>query len=425
MAMNRRQFIKQSAGAVSVSLVLPKLWMAEARGQSPADASRKIFIVCQLAGGNDGLNTVIPYSDDRYHALRPRIGFQDSELTSTIISNQFALHPSMTALKGLYDAGKVAIVLGVGDPNGTLSHFTQMDIWQDANPNNALGSEGWLGRYADHALAGQSGLSAVSVGGTLPKSFFSNKVVIPNIANFNDLQFQTDGKYANGRANQMAVFNNAYGSRTFPDGTYISSLTSVGADAVNGAAQIKTATATYRAKVTYPNTGLANGFQMLASIITTIPQSSLLYVSMGGFDNHAVEIGMPGDLNNRLVGAHASLLKQFSDAIKAFYDDMTAFGLADNIVIMTWSEFGRRAGDNASNGTDHGTASPQFVIGNPVKGGALYGAQPSLAATALDSGGNMQVAVDFRAMYATILDGWLGTDSQTILGQKYDHLGFF
>jgi uncharacterized protein (DUF1501 family) len=424
MAMNRRQFIKQSAGAVSVSLVLPKLWMAEARGQSPADASRKIFIVCQLAGGNDGLNTVIPYSDDRYHALRPRIGFQDSELTSTIISNQFALHPSMTALKGLYDAGKVAIVLGVGDPNGTLSHFTQMDIWQDANPNNALGSEGWLGRYADHALAGQSGLSAVSVGGTLPKSFFSNKVVIPNIANFNDLQFQTDGKYANGRANQMAVFNNAYGSRTFPDGTYISSLTSVGADAVNGAAQIKTATATYRAKVTYPNTGLANGFQMLASIITTIPQSSLLYVSMGGFDNHAVEIGMPGDLNNRLVGAHASLLKQFSDAIKAFYDDMTAFGLADNIVIMTWSEFGRRAGDNASNGTDHGTASPQFVIGNPVKGGALYGAQPSLAATSLDTGGNMQVAVDFRSMYATILDGWLGADSQMILGARYNNLGF-
>jgi uncharacterized protein (DUF1501 family) len=425
MAMNRRQFIKQSAGAVSVSLVLPKLWMAEARGQSPADASRKIFIVCQLAGGNDGLNTVIPYSDDRYHALRPRIGFQDSELTSTIISNQFALHPSMTALKGLYDAGKVAIVLGVGDPNGTLSHFTQMDIWQDANPNNALGSEGWLGRYADHALAGQSGLSAVSVGGTLPKSFFSNKVVIPNIANFNDLQFQTDGKYANGRANQMAIFNNAYGSRTFPDGTYISSLTSVGADAVNGAAQIKTATATYRAKVTYPNTGLANGFQMLASIIATIPQASLLYVSMGGFDNHSSEIGIQGDMNNRLVGAHASLLKQFSDAMKAFYDDMTAFGLADNIVIMTWSEFGRRAGDNASNGTDHGTASPQFVIGNPVKGGALYGAQPSLAATALDSGGNMQVAVDFRAMYATILDAWLGTDSQTILGQKYDHLGFF
>src|SRR5262252_3214469 len=114
MAMNRRQFIKQSAGAVSVSLVLPKLWLSEARGQSPADASRKIFIVCQLAGGNDGLNTVVPYSNDRYHALRPRIGFLESELMPTILSNDFALHPSMTALKGMYDAGKVAIVLGVG-----------------------------------------------------------------------------------------------------------------------------------------------------------------------------------------------------------------------------------------------------------------------------------------------------------------------
>jgi uncharacterized protein (DUF1501 family) len=422
MAMNRRQFIKQSAGAVSVSLVLPKLWLTEARAEGAA--SNKIFIVCQLAGGNDGLNTVVPYTDDRYHALRPRIGFQESELMPTIISDQFALHPSMTALKGLYDAGKVAIILGVGDPNGTLSHFTQMDIWQDANPNNQLSRNGWLGRYADHALAGQTGLSALSVGGGLPKALFADKVVIPNVDNFANLVFQVDGKYPNGRANQMNVFNAAY-SRAPQDGAvYFNTLTTTGADAVNGAAAIRNAVAGYTAKATYPNTGLANGFKMLASVITTIPQASLLHVSMGGFDNHASQIGVTGDLNNRLVGAQASLLKQFSDAVKAFYDDMTAFNLADNIVIMSWSEFGRRAGDNASNGTDHGTASPQFVIGSQVKGG-LFGAQPSLAATDLDSGGNMKVAVDFRSMYATILDGWLGTDSQTILGAKYDYLGFF
>jgi uncharacterized protein (DUF1501 family) len=422
MPTTRREFLKSSVGMVTISVVLPKLWPKEARAQeAAANPARRIFVVIQLAGGNDGLNTVIPYTDSNYYAKRPTLSFKDTELKdaqgrSMIISNEFGLHPAMSKLKELYDAGKVAIVLGVGYPNPNLSHFTSMDIWQTANPVTPQG-EGWLGKYADYALVGQSGLSAVSIGSALPKALFSNKVVIPSISSFNSYDFLTDPKYTADRSNQMNLFNQTYG-RSFPSGSYIASITETGLDAVKGAAKLRASVGTYSSPIVYPNTGLAQGMKMLAQIITTIPEANLLYVSMGGFDNHSAQIGAQGQPTNKLVGTHASLLAQFSDAVKAFYDDMQQHGLADNVVMMTWSEFGRRVNENASNGTDHGTASPQFVIGNPVRGG-IYGIQPSLAATELDSAGNMKFKVDFREIYATILRKWLNTDPALVLGSQF------
>ncbi|HKV41424.1 MAG TPA: DUF1501 domain-containing protein [Blastocatellia bacterium] len=424
MAINRRQFIKRSLGAVSVGLVLPRLFLEDARaGQIPAaGSSRKIFVVIQLAGGNDGLNTIVPYSDSNYHNLRPRIGFQDSELASTMIDGQFAFHPSMTSLKTLYDAGRVAIVLGVGYPNPLLSHFTSMDVWHTASPTGGQ-AEGWLGKYADVALASSSSFNAASVGSVLPKTFFSDKVVIPNISTFANYQFLTDSKYPGDKNNQTATFNTDF-SRTFPLGSFAQELTSTGSDAVAGASLIQSSITSYSSSVTYPNSPIASGLKMLAQIITTVPTADLLYAEMGGFDNHSSQIGTNANPDDRLSGDHATLLQQFSDGVKAFYDDLTAHSLADDVVIMTWSEFGRRVNDNASNGTDHGTASPLFVIGNPVAGGAFYGTQPSLAPTSLDSAGNMKFTVDFRSVYATILDKWLGADSASVLGQPFPDLGF-
>lgn len=419
MPINRREFIKRSLGAVSVGLVVPKLWLADAKANTTGTSSqaRRIFVVIQLAGGNDGLNTVVPYSDDRYHSLRPRIGFMDSELTSTVINDQFALHPSMTALKGMYDAGQVAIVLGMGYPNPNLSHFASQDYWHTATPGVET-AEGWLGKYADIALVGDTGFNAVSVGDSLPKTFFSDKVVIPNITSFNSYDFLTDNKYSGDSNNQVNTFTTNY-SRTFPEGSFAAELTGTGMDALNGAAKIQSAITQYSSSVVYPDSNLAGGLQMLAQIITTVPEADLLYVQMGGFDNHSDEIG-----TDRLTGDHAGLLQDLSDGIKAFYDDMAAHSLADNVVMMTWSEFGRRPNDNASNGTDHGTAAPQFIIGNPVLGGKLYGQQPSLAATDLDEAGNMKFTVDFRSVYGTILDNWLNIDSQSVLGQKFENVGF-
>lgn len=435
MAINRRQFIKRSAGAVSVGLLLPEFWMSSvANAQQVAAADRKIFLVIQMGGGNDGLNTVIPFTDSRYAALRPTLAFKEAELkdaagNSTILgSNPFGLNPAMSELKGLYDAGKAAIVMGVGYPSANLSHFLSTDIWGSANLSGA--GTGWLGRYADQKLLGQSGLSAINIGGSLPKAFFANKVVIPSIQTFASYTFQTDGRFAGDRNNQINTFN-ATNARDFPVGSFADSISGAALDAVSGAAQLVNAVGGYTSPVHYPVTGeesaqvvsFAAAMKMVAQIVTTIPEANLLYVQIGGFDHHSQEYGSAADnYTNKTIGQHPNLLKAVSLGIKLFYDDMVAHGLADNVVMLTWSEFARRPNENASHGTDHGTAAPLFVVGNPVLGGKLYGQQPSL--TDLDSAGNLKFNVDFRSVYATILDKWLGADSQSVLGASFGNVGF-
>ena len=431
MPINRRQFIKRSAAAVSVSLVMPKLWTS-ASAQQIAAADRKIFVVIQLGGGNDGLNTIIPYTDSRYQQLRPTLGFKDTELkdaagNSTILNGQFGLHPALSEIKQLYDAGRVALVNGVGYPSPNLSHFLSQDIWQTANTNGGAG-DGWLGKYADQKLVGQGGLAAVSIGNSLPKALFGDTYVTPNInpaggsdpfANYNYL---TDSRNTGDRNNQINAFK-ATSTRAFEGGSFIDALAKAGFGAEEGAAQLRAAVQTYSSPVIYPTTGnsLASSLRMIAQISTTIADANLFYVQIGGFDNHADQIGSAQAPTDKTVGDHATLLGNLSKAIKAFYDDMAAHSLADNVVIMTWSEFGRRPNENASRGSDHGTSSMQLVVGNPVHGG-LYGEQPSLSD--LDSAGNLKFKVDFRAVYATILDKWLGADSRTILGGQFENVGF-
>ena len=442
MAINRRQFIKRSAGAVSVSLIMPKYWMGGvARGQEiAADPNRKIFVVIQLGGGCDGLNTVVPYTDSRYLSLRPTLGFKDTELkdengASTILgATPFGFNPAMSELKSLYDAGKVGVVLGVSYPNPNLSHFFATDIWSTANTTGA--GNGWLGRYADQKLLGKSGLSAVSIGGGgLPKAFYADKVVIPSIAPaggadpFVNYAFQTDARFAGDKNNQINVFK-ANSTRSFPAGSFGTALAEAGFGAEEGAAQLRAAVLNYTPGATYPtgNTpsttavSFASALKMVAQIITTIPDANLLYVQLGGFDHHSQEIGTAADnFRDKTKGIHATLLKALSLGVKTFYDDMAAHGLADNVVMMAWTEFGRRPNENASIGTDHGTVEPIIVIGNAVHGG-IYGEQPSLSD--LDSAWNMKVKVDFRSVYSTILDKWLGADSRSILGASYGNVGF-
>ncbi|HJQ24270.1 MAG TPA: DUF1501 domain-containing protein [Blastocatellia bacterium] len=430
MPINRRQFIKRSATAVTVSLVMPKLWLGRADARDIAAADRRIFLVIQMAGGNDGLNTLVPYADSRYQQLRPTLGFKDTELkdaqgNSTILNSSLGLHPSLSEIKQLFDANRVAVVTGVGYPSPNLSHFLSQDIWQTANTNGGAGN-GWLGKYADQKLVGGSGLAAVSVGGSLPKAMFADHYVAPNIspANGNDpfanYQYLTDGRNAGDRNNQLNTFK-ALSTRGFDAGSFMDAIAKAGFDAEEGAAQLRTAVQGYSSSVTYPTSSLASAMKMVAQIATTVPAANLFYVQQGGYDHHSAEIGSTQAPTDKTVGQHANLLGQLSQSIKAFYDDMAAHGLADNVVLMTWSEFGRRPNENASRGTDHGTSSVQLVVGNPVHGG-VYGEQPSLSD--LDSAGNMKFKVDFRATYATILDRWLGADSKTILGGTFENIGF-
>jgi len=299
-----------------------------------------------------------------------------------------------------------------------------MDIWHTADTNGS-GSRGWLGKYADLALIGQSNLTAVSIGSLdLPKSFSADKFVVPNIINFSLYNFIADPNYPGDYNNQINTFNFAAG-RTISGGGFIGAVNGTAFESVRGAQQVQRSISSYKSSISYPaNNPLATGLQMVAQLMTTVPEASLLYVQMNGFDNHSDQIGdKQTDRGNKRVGDHATLLKWFSEAIKLFHDDLTEHGLADDVLMLQWSEFGRRPGENASFGTDHGTAAPIFVMGNPVHGG-LYGEQPSLAATELDEAGNMKFKVDFRDAYATILDKWLGADSKTVLGAQYSNVGF-
>jgi len=428
MPITRRQFIKRSATAVSVGLVLPGIWTKEARGQQVALNSTRRFVVVQFAGGNDGLNTVVPYTDARYYTLRPTLGLKETDLkteqgVSTIISNEFGFHPAMSEIKSLYDANKVAIVLGAGYQDSTLSHFLAMDIWHTAD-TSGLASRGWLGKYADLALVGESNLSAVGIGGLeLPKTFQANKVVIPNIINLGLYNFLADPNYPGDYANQINAFNRA-ASRSFPSDTFMGAINSTAFESVMSAQRVQQSINGYRSSVNYPQTNpLAVGMKIAAQVMATIPEARLLYVRLDGFDNHSGQIAARDGQLNKLDGPHATLLKLFSEAVKLFYDDLAEHNLADDTVIMQWSEFGRRPGENASFGTDHGTAAPMHIIGNAVRGG-LYGQQPSLAATELDPAGNLKYKVDFREVYATILDKWLGVDSKAVLGASYPNVGF-
>ena len=423
MAIKRRQFLKTSLGAVSVSLFLPDSFLTGRAFAATPDPNRRVLVVIELSGGNDGLNTVVPYTDARYVALRPTIAFKDTDLrdaagNSTIISNQFGFHPALSKLKGLYDSGKVAVVLGVGYPNPNGSHFVSAEIWHTGNVDGDGRGQGWLGRYADLALVGRPGLPAIAVENSLPKTFASAHLVIPNTPSFEDYGLQTDHHYDRNRENKIRTLL-ALHQRPRPQFSFASEEARIGFDAVDGALQFQAALDNYRSTIVYPdNNPLSSGLRMLAQVITAIPETTLLYVQLGGFDHHSDQIDA-----NKTEGQHAELLQAFSDGVDAFYRDLVEHNVADNTVILQWSEFGRRPDENKSRGTDHGAASCLFVVGNAVKGG-IYGEQPSLLESELDDAGNPEFNVDFRSVYGTILDDWLGSDSRNILGSGFENIGF-
>jgi uncharacterized protein (DUF1501 family) len=428
MPITRRQFIKRSAATVTVSMLAPRWLAGEARGQQVALAGGRRFVIIQLGGGNDGLNTVVPYADARYTALRPKLGLKEAELktasgASTMISDQLALHPALGDIKALYDAGRVAIVQGVGYPNYSLSHFRSMDIWHTADLSG-LASRGWLGHFADLAFVGQSPLSAISIGSLdVPKSLFATRFVVPNILNLDLYNFITDPAYPGDYNNQLNAFNVA-AARSFAGDSLIAAVNKTAFESVSGAQQVQQAARAYQSSVIYPTDNpLALGLKLAAQLLTTVPEAVILYVRLDSFDHHSDQIASRNGQPDRLAGQHFNLLRWFSQAVKLFHDDLTEHGLADSTLIMQWSEFGRQPNENASLGTDHGSAAPLFIIGNPVQGG-LYGKQPSLAATALDAIGNLTFEVDFRAVYSTILDRWLGANPAEVLGASYENIGF-
>ncbi|MEA2642902.1 MAG: hypothetical protein QOF51_4296 [Chloroflexota bacterium] len=412
--VTRRQFIQRSGAGFAAGAVLPSffsraVWAAEANGSAGPYGNDTILVVVQMQGGNDGLNTVVPYGVDGYHEARPAIGFKDSEVLP--LTDRIGLHPSMTALRDLYQAGQVAIIQGVGYPNQSqnLSHFRATDIWLSAAPDR-YENNGWLGDYLAAEGAGQTNpLYAASVTDTLSHAFTSSGVTVPAIGSVGTYQFRTDARYPNDRQSKLGFVQWAASQdySASPLEEWIARTTSA---AITTSENVQAIVKNYQTDVNYPRFSLGNSLKTVAQLMSGNMGTRVYYVSFGGFDTHS---------NER--NTHANLLGGMSDSIAAFLQDTERLGIRDRIVLMTFSEFGRRVGENASQGTDHGTAAPMFVVGSRVKGG-LYGDQPSL--TALDDNKNLKYGVDFRSVYGTALENWLGADQQATLGARYENVGF-
>ena len=411
MPMDRREFLFRGIGVATVSAMVPRFAVAGARffeesvGTAAAD---RVLVVVELAGGNDGLNTVVPYTDPLYSGtLRKTIGVPAASVLD--LDGRLGLNPVMTGLKSLWDAGRLAIVEGVSYPNPNLSHFTSRDIWHTADPKLAE-RRGWLGRWADVALAGSGNpLCGCAISQSLPRTLLADKIVFPSFTNLAAYAYATDGSNSSDAANQVNGFV-AECSVEHEIPTRNELIGSVSTDAATTSATLKQVASSYVPKASYPNNSLANALKLCAEIISGNLGTQILYVTYGGFDNHA---------NQKT--AHDNLLKAVSDSIRAFFDDLDGQGKSSGVLLMTWSEFGRRPQENSSLGTDHGTAGAHFVAGNAAIRG-IYGPPPNLSS--LDRNGNLVWQTDFRSYYGTVLRDWLKADAAAILGKGYPNLGF-
>ncbi|GGI45815.1 hypothetical protein GCM10008018_14010 [Paenibacillus marchantiophytorum] len=406
MKLSRRDFLLKGT-AMFATLGLGEVLLPTGGSlfaQEPADGET-VLVVVQLGGGNDGINTLIPYGQGAYYDARPTLAYQQSEVLA--LNNQVGLHPSLKNLKRLYDANKLAVIQGVGYPNPNLSHFRSMEIWQTAEPAKVI-SSGWLARYVESSLRGNvNPLRAVQIGGN-DLAFHSDNLSFPVLGSLESFQiFSSDTPVLDkNRLNQ--AYLGMYGVQNHMEALRITCQR--GQETLNTVEAVQAMNGGYVNSVQYPYRGIAGGLQTIAKLIAGKSGTRVFNIVTGGFDDH---------LDERVQ--HAELLADLDQALGAFYDDLVVQGAAHRVAVMVFSEFGRRVKENGSAGTDHGAAAPMFVLGGKVKGG-LYGAYPSLTDL---SYGDLKYQVDFRSVYSTILESWLKGDTQSVLGKTYENLNIF
>ena len=405
---NRRDFLKTTVGAMAMAPIAPHLLLNSAlaeRADLSSSSTYPILVVIQLAGGNDGLNTIIPYGSSLYYQDRPTIGVPAQSVIP--IDHTVGFNPNLKSLKPLFDQGKVAIVQDVGYPDPDRSHFRSTAIWESADPVGDTPT-GWLGRYLDATLVDvDNPMKALAIGPLVPLTLLAENTPVPSIESVDTFRFLL------GRRDAVPIldaYRIMYGDSLEDTPPYIGLIRKVEANADQSVNDLQSIATHYKPSVQYPANALGRELQLVSQIISSGLGTRIFHVTLGGFDDHVAE-----------VFTHAYLLKAFADSVAAFYQDMQNQGKADEVLIVTFSEFGRRVKENAGRGTDHGTAAPLFVVGSRVKGG-IYSDDPSL--TNLDDNGDLKFQVDFRSVYATILDGWLGGDSRTVLNGSFERLPF-
>lgn len=395
--MKRRDFIQQSSLATSL-LMVPNFIKAF-EGSILNERSFKKLVIVQLSGGNDGLNTIVPYTNDVYYKSRPKIAIKASEVRR--INNTLGFHPGLLPMQRLYDKGYLSIINNVGYPNPSRSHFRATDIWHTASDSNDYLTSGWIGRFIEQN--GKKPFSAIEIDDSLslmlkgreingiatknPKLLHNNM----NTPYFNKvLKQQTD--------RHLSEHNLGYLYKTM-------------IETKSSAKYIYETSKTARAKIEYPQNPFGKQLKTTAEFINSGLETKVYYVSMGGFDTHANQIN-----------SQARLLDVYSKAMEVFVKDIDEQGNLEDTLILTFSEFGRRVEQNAANGTDHGAANNVFVIGKNLKKPGLYNEAPNL--DDLDTNKDLKYSIDFRSVYATILSKWLKVDTKEILNYKGEILDF-
>jgi len=353
----------------------------------------KILVVVQLSGGNDGLNTVVPYQNDIYYQSRPNLGISKNEVLP--LTDELGFNPAMAAMRSLYDDGLVSILNNVGYPNPDRSHFRSMDIWHTASDSNEYLDSGWIGRFLDSNCKGCAPYNALELDDSLSLALKGNQSNGFAMKNPAQLKKMTDNRLLKALGQQAHDHEHeevAYLYKTLID-------TQSSADYLFEQSKV------YKSKAAYPSTPFGRDLKQTAELITADTDTQIYYLSLSGFDTHANQ----KNLQERL-------LKQYADGMKAFVEDLKQNNLLNDTLILTFSEFGRRVGQNASNGTDHGTANNLYIIGGNLKNPGFYNEGPDLLN--LDNG-DLIYQLDFRSVYATILNQWLDADAPAVLGREF------
>ena len=410
---SRRDFLKVGLGGLgmislggAVPMLVPRMAFADQTLGTQVSGDN-VLVIVQLSGGNDGLNTVVPFGNDDYHKARPRLALKKDEHGLHDIGDGFALNKGLRGFKSLYDAGNLAVVHGTGYPQANRSHFESMAVWHTADPSRS-DPKGWLGHYLDHMARGTQpdALSAINIGDEVPQALVNEGPPVPSIQNLGEFGLRFDDRTGFDRKLEDEIVREmAAASYDDPKLNYFARQAN---NAIVSADEIRRVAERYEADANYPG-GLGERLKLIARLISGEFGTRVFYCQIGGFDTHANQMQQ-----------HENLLQQVGDSIKAFYDDLGAKGLAGKVTTMVFSEFGRRVGQNDSQGTDHGAAGPMFVVGPKVVGGQ-FGPPPSLAPDQRDNG-DLKHTVDFRRVYATLLDGWLNADSKAVLKNAYEHL---
>lgn len=390
MVQNRRDFLKQSSLAVAGTWLAPYFLQA----QGARDFKGKKLIVIQLSGGNDGLNTIVPFENDLYYSARPQIGIKKRDVLKA--TDELGFNPALSSLKELFDKGLVSIVNGVGYPNPDRSHFRSMDIWHSASNSNEYWQTGWLGRYLDKNCDFPH--QAIELNNTLDLVMKGEQM--KGLAMSNPVQMLRDVDTGYNRVLAEMQHHHEHESVGYLYKTLV--------ETVNSADYLKEHLNIRGGKQRgNPRSSFSGHLKTIVQMINAGMETSVYYTQLGGFDTHAQQ-------SNK----QARLLKTYADGVKYLVEELKASGQFENTLIMTFSEFGRRVAQNASQGTDHGTANNLFLIGEKVKGG-FYNELPSLRD--LDNG-DLKYTVDFRNIYATVLGNWLEADTNAILNRNFEPL---